>query len=77
MTSQGGHRGGLTGDGVIFSFDTTSNTYTRLHSFDGADGFDPHGQLILDPNGTTFYGMTPVGGSANVGVVFSFQHGQE
>jgi uncharacterized repeat protein (TIGR03803 family) len=72
MTSQGGHRGGLTGDGVIFSFDTTSNTYTRLHSFDGADGFDPHGQLILDPNGTTFYGMTPVGGNANVGVVFSF-----
>ena len=72
MTSQGGHRGGLTGDGVIFSFNTTSNTYTRLHSFNGADGFDPHGQLILDPNGTTFYGMTPVGGSANVGVVFSF-----
>jgi len=72
MTSQGGHRGGLTGDGVIFSFNTTSNTYTRIHSFNGADGFDPHGQLILDPNGTTFYGMTPVGGSANVGVVFSF-----
>ncbi|MGC2304019.1 choice-of-anchor tandem repeat GloVer-containing protein [Candidatus Binatus sp.] len=72
MTSQGGHKGGLTGDGVIFSFDTTSNTYTRVHSFNGADGFAPHGQLILDPNGTTFYGMTPVGGSANVGVVFSF-----
>jgi uncharacterized repeat protein (TIGR03803 family) len=72
MTSQGGHRGGLTGDGVIFSFDTTGNTYTRVHSFDGADGFDPHAQLILDPNGKTFYGMTPVGGTANVGVVFSF-----
>ena len=72
MASQGGHRGGLTGNGNIFSFDTTSNTYTRMHSFDGADGFDPHGQLILDPNGKTFYGMTPVGGSANVGVVFSF-----
>jgi uncharacterized repeat protein (TIGR03803 family) len=72
MASQGGHRGGLTGNGVIFSFDTSTDTYTRIHSFDGADGFDPHGQLILDPNGHTFYGMTPVGGTANVGVIFSF-----
>ncbi|MGB0062143.1 choice-of-anchor tandem repeat GloVer-containing protein [Candidatus Binatus sp.] len=72
MASMGGHKGGSTGDGVIFSFDTSSDTYTRLHSFDGADGFDPHGQLILDPNGHTFYGMTLTGGTANVGVVFSF-----
>src|SRR5579862_650890 len=72
MASEGGHNGGLTGNGVIFSFDTTSNTYTRIHSFDGSNGFDPRGQLILDPNGKTFYGMTPVGGGANVGVVFSY-----
>ena len=52
MTSEGGHKGGSTGDGVIFSFDTSSDTYTRLHSFDGKDGSDPHGQPILDPNGT-------------------------
>jgi uncharacterized repeat protein (TIGR03803 family) len=72
MASQGGHNGGVPGDGAMFSFDTSSNTYTRLHSFNGGAGFDPHGQLILDPNGQTFYGMTPVGGAANVGVVFSF-----
>ncbi len=72
MTSMGGHNGGATGDGVIFSFDTSSGTYTRLHSFNGTQGSDPHGQLILDPNGKTFYGMTREGGSANVGVVFSF-----
>ena len=72
MTSQGGKNGGPTGDGTIFSFDTASATYTRLHSFDGKHGADPHGQLILDPNGTTFYGMTRAGGPANVGVVFSF-----
>jgi len=72
MASQGGHRGGLNGNGVIFSFDTSTGTYTRIHSFGGANGFDPHGQLILDPNGTTFYGMTPLGGNSNVGVVFSF-----
>jgi uncharacterized repeat protein (TIGR03803 family) len=72
MTSQGGHNGGLTGNGDIFSFDTSTASYTRVHSFGGGDGFGPHGQLILDPNGHTFYGMTPVGGNANVGVVFSF-----
>ena len=72
MTSQGGKHGGTTGDGTIFSFDTSSSTYTRLHSFDGKHGADPHGQLILDPNATTFYGMTRAGGKNGVGVIFSF-----
>jgi len=72
MTSEGGKDGGTTGDGTIFSFDTSSAAYTRLHSFDGSDGSDPHGQLILDPNGTTLYGMTRTGGKHDVGVIFSF-----
>ncbi len=72
MTSQGGKKGGSTGDGTIFSFDTSSNTYSRLFSFDGKHGADPHGQLILDPNGTTLYGMTRAGGKDHVGVIFSF-----
>lgn len=72
MTSEGGKHGGVTGDGTIFSFDTSDSTYTRLFSFGGKQGSDPHGQLILDPNGTTFYGMTRTGGKSDVGVVFSF-----
>lgn len=72
MTAEGGKHGGVTGDGTIFSFDTSSSTYTRLYSFGGGKGSDPHGQLILDPNGTTFYGMTRTGGKSDVGVVFSF-----
>jgi len=72
MTSEGGKHGGTTGDGTIFSFDTSSGTYTRLHSFDGSHGADPHGQLIFDPNGTTLYGMTRAGGKDDVGVIFSF-----
>jgi uncharacterized repeat protein (TIGR03803 family) len=70
MTSQGG----LNNDGSIFSFDTSSGTYKRLYSFEGSHGFDPHGQLILDPNGKTFYGMTHTGGSADAGGVFSFSY---
>jgi uncharacterized repeat protein (TIGR03803 family) len=72
MASEGGKNGGTTGDGVIFSFDTLTSTYSRLFSFNGKNGADPHGQLILDPNGVTFYGMTRSGGKSDVGVIFSF-----
>ena len=72
MTSAGGPNGGSPGNGTIFTFNTSTGTYKSLYSFDGAHGFDPHGQLILDPNGVTFYGMTHSGGTADAGVVFSF-----
>jgi uncharacterized repeat protein (TIGR03803 family) len=64
--------GGTGGNGAIFTFDTSTSTYARIYSFDGKHGVAPHGQLILDPNGKTFYGMTQSGGSAAVGEVFSF-----
>jgi uncharacterized repeat protein (TIGR03803 family) len=72
MTSEGGKKGGTTGFGTIFSYDTSADTYIRLHSFDGKHGSDPHGQLILDPDGVTFYGMTRTGGKHQVGVIFSY-----
>ena len=69
MTSQGGNNG----DGAIFSFDTASSAYSKLFSFDSTKrGSDPHGQPILDPNGTTLYGMTGAGGKHGVGTIFSF-----
>jgi uncharacterized repeat protein (TIGR03803 family) len=63
--------GGKGGNGAIYTFDTSTSTYARVYSFNGL-GVAPHGQLILDPNGKTFYGMTQSGGSAAVGAVFSF-----
>ena len=72
MTSEGGKKGGTTGDGTIFWYDTSTGTYTLLYSFDGKTGSDPHGQPIVDPNGTTLYGMTRTGGKADVGVIYSF-----
>jgi uncharacterized repeat protein (TIGR03803 family) len=75
MTSEGGSKGLPTGDGAIFSFDPGTATYSRLHSFDGKHGSDPHGQPILDPTGTTLYGMTRAGGKHNVGVIFSLGPG--
>jgi uncharacterized repeat protein (TIGR03803 family) len=72
MTSQGG-KSGPPGFGTVFSFDPSGGTYTRLHTFDNKHGADPHGQLILDPDGVTFYGMTRAGGKHDVGVIFSLK----
>lgn len=77
--------GGEDDEGVIFSFDPTTPTPTptvtptpppnfdTLYSFMcKSAGKEPHGRLTLDPNGTTFYGMTRKGGARGFGVVFSF-----
>jgi uncharacterized repeat protein (TIGR03803 family) len=64
--------GGASLQGTIFSFDTATNVETVLHSFAGYpfDGASPTGSLTL--LGTILYGMTPHGGVANVGTIFSF-----
>jgi uncharacterized repeat protein (TIGR03803 family) len=60
--------------GVIFSFDPSTSTYTKVKDFngvDGADGGGPEGSLIQARDGK-LYGMTSQGGSNNAGVIFSF-----
>jgi len=59
--------------GVIFSYDPSSSTYTKLKDFDGTngDGFGPYGSLMQASDGK-LYGMTGGGGSNSVGVIFSF-----
>ncbi len=63
--------GGASDYGTLFRLGTNGgNSYTNLHEFAGgvADGAYPGGDLIL--SGTTFYGMTSEGGTADLGVVF-------
>jgi uncharacterized repeat protein (TIGR03803 family) len=50
-------RGGSNGRGVIFSFDPSSSTYTKLKAFDGTNGANPVGSLMQARNGK-LYGMT-------------------
>jgi uncharacterized repeat protein (TIGR03803 family) len=57
--------------GVIFSFDLSSSTYTKVQDFDGANGANPYGSLMQAVDGK-LYGMTYQGGSSGNGVVFSF-----
>jgi uncharacterized repeat protein (TIGR03803 family) len=59
--------GGASGDGVIFKL-APDGTETVLHSFDGGDGSEPDGGVILRPNGD-LYGTTEAGGAGN-GILF-------
>jgi uncharacterized repeat protein (TIGR03803 family) len=66
-----GSAGGSKGSGVIFSFDPSSSTYTKLKDFNDADGASPQGDLVQASDGN-LYGMTIRGGSSGNGVIFSF-----
>ena len=65
--------GGENGDGTVFEIAKTSSGYastpTILVSFNGSDGADPTGGLIMDANGDLF-GTTDGGGANGDGTVF-------
>jgi uncharacterized repeat protein (TIGR03803 family) len=63
--------GGSATRGSVFSIGVDGSNFSLLHSFTGgATGGDgPYAGLIRD--GSTLYGMTEFGGTANLGVVFS------
>jgi uncharacterized repeat protein (TIGR03803 family) len=65
----GGINFSSTGDGEVFSVPITGGTPTVLASFNGANGDEPYGGLIL--SGNTLYGTTLGGGANGDGVVFS------
>lgn len=65
--------GGNSGDGVLFSYDTASSTYTELFNFvdtAGAPGSSPAGAVT--PIGNVLYGTANGGGTSLDGVLFSF-----
>jgi uncharacterized repeat protein (TIGR03803 family) len=65
--------GGANNDGTLFEITKTANGYsgtpTVLTSFNGANGKDPQGSLIMDSAGDLF-GTTAAGGSNSKGTVF-------
>jgi uncharacterized repeat protein (TIGR03803 family) len=71
LTSRGG-LSGPDGNGVIFSFDLSSSTYTMLKDLGtNKNGSNISARPIRSKNGK-FYGMTTNGGSSGAGVIFSF-----
>jgi uncharacterized repeat protein (TIGR03803 family) len=66
--------GGSDDDGVIFGCNLLNDDYSVLHTFTSStsDGANPTwGSLIA--TGNTLYGLTPYGGKADMGVVFSLE----
>ncbi len=64
--------GGSNGDGVLFSFDITTNKQTILVNFNGTNGNEPTGDLVQDAENGLLYGITQLGGSNNMGVIFCY-----
>ncbi|MCK1494931.1 hypothetical protein IVB14_32120 [Bradyrhizobium sp. 180] len=66
--------GGANGDGTLFEIAKTSGGYSStpitLTSFNGTNGTDPTGSLIIDAYGNMF-GMTQTGGASGDGVIFT------
>ena len=63
--------GGVHNNGVIYSFDLTTNTYTDVYDLTTLGGTRPSGGVIQASNGL-LYGMTRFGGANNKGVIFSY-----
>ncbi len=65
------NNGGTADDGTLFSITTTGTNFQVLHSFTGTttDGAVP--DAVLTVVGSTFYGTTDEGGTADKGTVFA------
>src|ERR1044071_3284497 len=55
--------------GFMLARRVTGETFTAFHSFDGSNGANPNGIVVL--SGSTLYGTTVDGGSSGQGTVFA------
>jgi uncharacterized repeat protein (TIGR03803 family) len=63
--------GGISNFGTIFKIPPDGNGYFKLLDFDGAEGGRyPIASIIY--NGSFLYGMTPTGGTNNLGIVYKY-----
>jgi uncharacterized repeat protein (TIGR03803 family) len=68
-------QGGASNYGTVFELNKGNGTITTLASFDGSNGRNPHGSLIVDSSGN-LYGTTEFGyGSNSSGTVFELIKG--
>ncbi len=67
MTSRSGNQDG----GVIFHYNASTNTYTKMIDLYGWIGVVPKGSLMQASNGK-LYGLTNWGGSSDGGVLFEY-----
>lgn len=66
--------GGASSVGTVFKMDHTTHAITVLATFNGANGANPMGGLVMDASGN-LYGTTNIGGANNLGTVFEVVSG--
>ena len=64
------YSGGANNLGAVIKVNLSDNNSVVVHSFSGTDGSSPGGGLTLATNGN-FYGTTVMGGTSNLGVLYS------
>ena len=64
--------GGTSNMGVLFEFDPSTNTYTKVIDFNSKNGAYPRSVKLLKGTDGFLYGTTQNGGLLNRGVVFQF-----
>lgn len=69
-TTQKGGAGAVSGNGVIFQYDISTNTYTKKVDLLSATGQSPYGDLVI--YNSKMYGVTAAGGSTNQGIIFEW-----
>ena len=62
------------GQGTIFTTDNNGNNLTTVYSFDGPNGAEPLGNMVLAPNGK-MYGVTTLGGCQDSCVIYEYNPG--
>ncbi|NJO00848.1 MAG: hypothetical protein HC880_03365 [Bacteroidia bacterium] len=62
-------QGGPDNKGAIFAISKTGANFRILHYFDGSDGEQPAGGLLLGSDGL-LYGLTRLGGTSHQGTIF-------
>lgn len=62
---------GANGYGTIFQYNPETGALVNKYAFDGLNGQNPKGSLLLASDGL-FYGLTTQGGANNVGVMFQY-----
>jgi len=65
-------KGGAYDMGVLFKYNPTTSTYTKVLDFNELTGSNPCGSLLEASNGK-IYGMTEKGGIFNSGVLFEYE----
>ena len=73
-------QGGASGDGVLFSFDPSTNKDSTVINFSGLpNGSYPENNVLFNPLDSLLYGLTYNGGANGEGVIYSYnpKNGQD